>query len=57
MLHTARSLRRELQRGTRQMKDSTAQNTKEGWQGKRMHIQFPHKLDKIWWIMNSHIDG
>ena len=40
MLHTARSLKRELQRGTRQIKDSTA-NTKEGWLGKRMHVQFP----------------
>jgi hypothetical protein len=46
MLHTARHLRRELQRGTRQIKDSTAQNTKEGWRGKRMHVQFPYKLDK-----------
>jgi hypothetical protein len=46
MLHTARSLRRELQRGTRQMKDSTTQNTKEGWRGKRMHVQFLYKLDK-----------
>jgi len=31
MLQTARSLRTELQRGTRQTKDSTTQNTKEGW--------------------------
>jgi hypothetical protein len=51
MLHTARSLRRELQRGTRQVKESIAQNTKGGWCGKRMHVQFPHKLDKKnWWI-------
>jgi len=46
MLHTARSLRRELQRGIRQIKDSTAQNRKERWQGKRMHVQFLYKLDK-----------
>jgi hypothetical protein len=43
MLHTARSLRRELHRGIRQIKDSRAQNTKERWQGKRMHVEFPYK--------------
>ena len=46
MLHAPRSLRKELERGTRQIKDSTTQNTKEGWRGKRMHVQFPYKLDK-----------
>ena len=37
MLHTARSLGRELERGARQIMDSTTQNTKEGWQGKWKH--------------------
>ena len=43
MLETARSLKTELQRGTRQLKDRAAQKTKERWQGKRMHGQFPCK--------------
>jgi protoporphyrinogen oxidase len=46
MVRTARSLKRELQKGTRQIKDSIAEKTKERWQGKRMHGQFPCNLDK-----------
>jgi hypothetical protein len=34
MVQTDRSLRTELQKGTRHIKDSTAQKTKERWQGK-----------------------
>jgi hypothetical protein len=37
MLRTARSLRTELQKGTRQIKDSIAEKTKGRWRGKRMH--------------------
>jgi hypothetical protein len=37
MVQTARSLKRELQKGTRQIKDSIAEKTKERWWGKRMH--------------------
>ena len=28
------------------VKDSTVEKTKERWQGKRMHGQFPHNLDE-----------
>lgn len=38
-------LQRELQRGSRQINDSLAQKTKEGWQGRRMHGHFPHDMD------------
>jgi hypothetical protein len=41
MLQTTQCLKRELQRGTRQIKDRTAEKTKERWQGKWMHGQFP----------------
>jgi len=41
MLQTARSCRTELQRGIRKLKDGVEQKTKERWQGKRMHGQFP----------------
>ena len=46
LLQTARWLNRELHRGTRQIKDSITEKTKERWQGKRMHGQFPSNLDK-----------
>ena len=39
-LQTAVSLKIELHRGTRQMKDITAEKTKERWRGKRIHGQF-----------------
>jgi ubiquinone biosynthesis protein UbiJ len=38
MVQTARSLKRELQKGTRQIKDNIAEKTKERWQRKRMHV-------------------
>jgi len=41
MLQTTLCLKRELQRGTRQIKDRVAEKTKERWQGKWMHGQFP----------------
>jgi hypothetical protein len=46
MARTARSLKRELQKGTRQIKDGIAEKTKERWWGKTMHRQFPHNLDE-----------
>jgi acyl-homoserine lactone acylase PvdQ len=46
MVQTARSLRRDLQKGTRQIKDSIAEKTKERSWGKRMHGQFPRSLDE-----------
>ena len=46
MLQTGRSLRTEVQRETRNMKDSIAEKTKEGWHGKRMHRQLPRNLDE-----------
>jgi hypothetical protein len=45
MGQTARSLRTELQKGTRQVKDSIAEKTKQRWRGKRMHGRFPRSLD------------
>ena len=46
VLQTARCLRTEVQRETRNMKDSIAEKTKEKWHGKRMHGQLPHNLDE-----------
>ena len=46
MLQTARSLRTEVRRETRKMKDSIVEKTKERWHGKRMHGQLPHSLDE-----------
>jgi hypothetical protein len=45
MVQTASSLGTELQRGTRQIKDSVAEKTKERWRGKRINGQFPWSLD------------
>jgi hypothetical protein len=45
MLQTARCLKIELHRGTRQIKDSIAKKF-ERWRGKRMHGQFPPNLDE-----------
>jgi hypothetical protein len=36
----------ELLRGTREIKDSRAEKTKERWRGKRMPGQFSRNLDK-----------
>jgi hypothetical protein len=41
-----RSLRTELQRGTRQIQDSIAEETKEGWRVKKMHGQMTSNLDE-----------
>jgi hypothetical protein len=38
MLQTARRLKRELETGTRQIKDSIAKNTKEKWRGRTVSI-------------------
>jgi hypothetical protein len=47
MVQTARSLKRELQKGTRLIKDSIAEKTKERWGGgERMHVQFLRNLDE-----------
>jgi hypothetical protein len=46
MLQTARGLKRELQKGTRQIKDSIAEKTKERWRGERTHGQFPRNSDE-----------
>ena len=46
MVQTARSLKKELQKATRQIKDGIAEKTKERWSGKRMHGQFPRNLDE-----------
>jgi ubiquinone biosynthesis protein UbiJ len=37
MLQRARRLKTELQRGTRQIKNSIAEKIKEKWRGKRMY--------------------
>jgi hypothetical protein len=37
VLETARCLKTEVQRETRNVKDSIAEKTKERWHGKRMH--------------------
>jgi len=47
VLQTARLLKIELQRGTRQTKDSIAKKTKERWPGRRMHGQLPRNLDEM----------
>jgi hypothetical protein len=46
MMQTARNLRTDLQKGTRQIKDSIAEKAKGRWRGKRMHGQFPRSLDE-----------
>ena len=40
-LQRARCLKTEVQRQTRNMKESIAEKTKERWHGKRMHGQLP----------------
>ena len=46
LLQTARSLKTELQRGTRQIDNIIAENTEEQWQGKKIHGQLPNNLDE-----------
>jgi hypothetical protein len=55
-VQTVLSLKIELHRGTRQIKDIIAEKTKERWRGKRMLGQFERNLDENWWIMNRSID-
>jgi IS30 family transposase len=43
---TDRSLRTELQKRTRQIKESVAEKAKEKWRRKRMHGQYPRSLDE-----------
>jgi IS30 family transposase len=43
---TARRLKTEVQRDTREIKNSIAEKTKERWHGKRMHGQLPRNLDE-----------
>ena len=43
---TDRRFKRELQKGTRQIKDTIVEKTKERWRGKKIHGLFPHKLDE-----------
>jgi hypothetical protein len=46
MLQTARYIKTEVQRETRELKNSITEKTKEKWHGKRMHGQWPRSLDK-----------
>jgi len=46
VLQRARCLKTEVQKETRKIRDSIAEKTKERWQGKRMHGQFPRNLDE-----------
>jgi len=46
VLQTARSLKTEVQKETRKMKDSIAEKTKERWHGKRMYGQLTCNLNE-----------
>ena len=46
VLQTARCLKTEVQRETRNMKKSIVEETKEKWHRKRMHGQLPRNLDE-----------
>jgi len=46
VLQAARCLKTKVQKGTRKMKDSIAEKTKERWHGKRMHGQLSRNLDE-----------
>ena len=46
VLKTARYLKTEVKRETRNMKDSIAEKTEERWHGKRMQGQLPRNLDE-----------
>jgi hypothetical protein len=56
-LQTARRLKIQVQRETREIKDSIAEKTKVRWQGKRMHGQLPRNLGGKLLILNSNIAG
>ena len=44
--HRLDSLKTEVQKETRKIKDGIAEKTKERWHGKRMHGQLPRNLDE-----------
>jgi IS30 family transposase len=46
VLQAARRLKTELERGTRQINENVAENTKEKWLGKMMLGQFSRDLDE-----------
>jgi len=46
VLQTARYLKTEVQKERRKNEGQHSGETKERWQGKRMHGQLPHKLDE-----------
>jgi hypothetical protein len=46
MLQTARCSKIEIQKGTRQIRVSIAEETKEKWLRKRKHRKLPHNLDE-----------
>jgi len=46
VLQKARCLKTEEERGTRQIKDSIAEKTKERWEQKRMHGQLSRNFDE-----------
>ena len=46
VLQAARCLKTEVQKERRKIKESIVGKTKERWQGKRMHGQFPRNLDE-----------
>jgi len=55
MLQTARSLKTELQRGTRQLKDGEEQKTKKGGKERRC-LDSSHVTEmKNWWISLAEI--
>jgi hypothetical protein len=55
LLQRPRFPKTELQRGTRQIKDSIAEKTKYRWRGKRMHGQFPCNLEEQLFDNERHI--
>jgi hypothetical protein len=46
VLQTARWLKTDVHRETREMTESIAVKTKERWHGKRMHGQLPRNIDE-----------
>ena len=46
MFKRARCLKVEVMKETRKVKESIAEKTKERWQGKRIHGQFPRNLNE-----------
>jgi len=56
MLQTARSLKTELQRGTRQRMVQHRSQKRDGEERGCMDSSYVTEM-KNWWIMNDHIDG